>query len=134
MSNQKNFYVRLPEGPAIRVTRQRGQLIVCATGCCCGRVENGFSPVPTDLYHQEWERRKLRNKVHLSQGGCLGPCELGNVVTLIFDRRITGFHSINDSDLIFTIFDHLEALLASDDASTVKLPPELQERTYDYFL
>ncbi len=29
----------------------RGQLFVCATGCCCGRTDDGFAAVPTELYH-----------------------------------------------------------------------------------
>ena len=35
--------------------------------------------MPGELYHDEWERRKLRNTVHLTLGGCLGPCPLSNV-------------------------------------------------------
>ena len=30
-----------------------------AVGCCCGITERGYAPVPTDLYHNEWERRRL---------------------------------------------------------------------------
>ena len=64
------------------------------TACCCGRVQDGYAPVPRDLYHAEWERRGLRNRVHLTIGGCLGPCALANVVMLLFDGRQAWFHSI----------------------------------------
>ena len=74
-----------PDGRLVNVARPRGQLFVCATGCCCGRTEDGFAPVPSQLYHEEWERRRLRNVVHLTSGGCLGPCALANVVLLLFD-------------------------------------------------
>jgi histidinol-phosphate/aromatic aminotransferase/cobyric acid decarboxylase-like protein len=33
-----------PDGRFINVPRHRGQFFVCATGCCCGRVERGFAP------------------------------------------------------------------------------------------
>ncbi len=51
--------------------------------------------MPGELYHNEWERRKLRNTVHLTQGGCLGPCPLSNVVLVLFDGRAIWFHSFN---------------------------------------
>src|SRR5262245_1601659 len=80
---RRNLVVR-PDGRVIDVARPRGQLFVCATGCCCGRTTEGFPAVPTELYHNEWERRQLRNIVHLTIGGCLGPCALANVVLLLF--------------------------------------------------
>ena len=76
-----------------------GQLFVCATGCCCGRTEDGFAPVPAETFHREWERRRLRNVVHLTIGGCLGPCALANVALLLFDGQAQWFHSIDSEAL-----------------------------------
>ena len=126
--------VRRIDGQMVNVFKLRGQLFVCSTGCCCGHVERGFAPVLADIYHDEWERRKLRNKVHLSQSGCVGPCELANVVTLIFDRHIYNFHSINTADHIRVIFDYLEAMLAIEDSSLVPIPPQLHHHTFNYFM
>ncbi|HMN30575.1 MAG TPA: hypothetical protein PKE45_20660, partial [Caldilineaceae bacterium] len=112
---QRNMVQRL-DGRLVNAGRFRGMLFVCATGCCCGLTERGFAPVPRDLYHNEWERRKLRNKVHLNQGGCLGPCVLANVVTLIFDGKPYWFHSVNDPAIILAIYDHIDALLADANA------------------
>ncbi|MFN3331792.1 MAG: cobaltochelatase subunit CobN, partial [Caldilinea sp.] len=75
----------------------------------------------TDFYHTEWERRKLRNKVHLSQGGCLGPCVLANVALLLMDGRPYWFHSINDAAVVRAMYDFIELLL--DDANA--LPPAI---------
>lgn len=91
------------DGRAINVRLRPGQLFICSTGCCCGRTEDGHAPVDTDLYHQEWERRRLRNRVHLTQGGCLGPCTLENVVLLLFAGREVWFHSVNDDRLVLAI-------------------------------
>jgi len=93
------------------VARFRGQLFVCATGCCCGRTGDGFAAVPTDLYHNEWERRRLRNVVHLTIGGCLGPCALANVALLLFDGRAQWFHSIDSAALVRALYDHIDAML-----------------------
>jgi nitrile hydratase accessory protein len=115
---RRNLVVR-PDGRLVNVARPRGQLFVCASGCCCGRVEDGFAPVPTELFHREWERRRLRNVVHLTIGGCLGPCALANVVLLLFDGQAQWFHSMNRERLIFALYDHLDSMLAADGV----LPP-----------
>jgi cobaltochelatase CobN len=113
MPRRRNLVVRA-DGRLVNVARSRGQLFVCATGCCCGRTDDGFAPVPTDLYHDEWERRRLRNIVHLTVGGCLGPCALANVVLLLFDGQALWFHSINSPELVLALYDHIERMLLSD--------------------
>src|SRR4029434_4063042 len=86
---------------------------VGATRCVCGRTDDGFAAVPTDLYHGECARRRLRNVVHLTIGGCLGPCALANVVLLLFDGQAQWFHSMNRERLIFALYDHLDSMLAA---------------------
>ena len=110
---RRNLVVRA-DGHLVNVARPRGQLFVCATGCCCGRTEDGFAAVPTQLYHEEWERRRFRNVVHLTIGGCLGPCALANVVLLLFDGQALWFHSINTPDLVLALYDHADAMLEAD--------------------
>jgi nitrile hydratase accessory protein len=119
---RRNLVVR-PDGRLVNVARPRGQLFVCASGCCCGRTEDGFAPVPADTFHREWERRRLRNFVHLTIGGCLGPCALANVVLLLFDGQAQWFHSINSETLALAIYDHLERMLAA--GACLAPPPAL---------
>ena len=59
---RRNLVVRA-DGRLVNVARPRGQIFVCATGCCCGRTVDGYAAVPTDLYHNEWERRRLRAEI-----------------------------------------------------------------------
>jgi nitrile hydratase accessory protein len=106
--------VQRADGRPVNVARFRGQLFVCASGCCCGRTEDGFAPVPTELYHREWERRRLRNVVHLTIGGCLGPCALANVVLLLFDGQAQWFQSVNSEALVLALYDHVERMLEAD--------------------
>ncbi len=115
---QRNIVTRT-DGMRVNVARFRGQLFVCATGCCCGRVQDGFFPVPEDLYHNEWERRRLRNVVHLTTVACLGPCALANVALLIFDGEMLWFHSIDRDELVLSIYDYIEQMLEAD----AYLPP-----------
>ena len=79
--------------------------------------------MPQELYHTEWERRRLRNRVHLTIGGCLGPCALANVAMLLVGGRTLWFHSINDPSLVLNLYDYAERLLDSD--GYVPPPPRL---------
>lgn len=58
-----------------------GHLTVCQ-GCCCGNTENGRPPVPVEWLKKEWRARGLLKRVQLSISGCLGPCDVPNVVTI----------------------------------------------------
>lgn len=117
----KREKARRSDGKMIQVVAKRGQLFVCALGCCCGHTEDGFAPVPSELYHAEWERRKLRNTVHLTLTACLGQCALANVVLLILDGQTTWFHSIESEAQVLALYDYLEAMLAARSL----LPPPL---------
>jgi nitrile hydratase accessory protein len=116
---RRNIVVRR-DGRRVNVARFRGQLFVCATGCCCGRTEDGFAAVPIETFHREWERRRLRNVIHLTIGGCLGPCALANVALVLFDGQAQWFHSIDSDALALALYDHVEAML---EASRCLPPP-----------
>jgi cobaltochelatase CobN len=103
--------VERPDGGRIHVARMQGQLFVCADGCCCGRVQDGYAPVPRELYHAEWEQRGLRGRVHLTIGGCLGPCALANVVMLLFKGRQAWFHSMSADGQVVALYDWIEDLV-----------------------
>src|SRR5688500_6041633 len=118
-ARRRNLVIR-SDGRLVNVARPRGHLFVCASGCSCGRTEDGFAPVPVELFHDEWERRRLRNVVHLTIGGCLGPCALANVVLLLFDGQAQWFHSVNANELVLVLYDHVERMLAAGD---VLAPP-----------
>ena len=125
----RNLVLRA-DGKAINVFRRPGQLFVCARGCCCGLTDRGHDPVPEELYHSEWERRRLRNTVHLTIGGCLGPCALANVVMLVFAGRRAGSipsratHSARDLRLS-------RAMVAA--GTYLPPPPALQPTAFSVF-
>lgn len=107
-----------------RIVQLHGNLFVCSKAhgnCCCGWTEKGRAPVNTALYGDEWERRKIRNKLHLSFTGCLGPCAVGNNVLLQLFGQSIWFKDLNGDHYIPMIFDYIEAML---DAGQVLPPPE----------
>jgi nitrile hydratase accessory protein len=128
MYERRRNIVTRRDGRRVNVARFRGQLFVCATGCCCGRTEDGFAAVPAETFHREWERRRLRNVVHLTIGGCLGPCALANVVLLLFDGQAQWFHGIDTDALAVALYDHVEAMLDADNC----LPPPAALAPYHF--
>jgi hypothetical protein len=58
-----------------------GQIAMCR-GCCCGNVERGKPDVPVDWLKAKWKDRGLRTHIQLTFSGCLGPCDVSNVVTV----------------------------------------------------
>jgi nitrile hydratase accessory protein len=129
-SDARNIVWRA-DGEPINVFRRPGQLFVCATGCCCGHVERGHDPVDQELYHREWAKRRIRHKVHLSMGGCLGPCALSNVALLLYEGHQIWFHSIATEEQVVAIFDYMEAMVKAD--SFLPIPVELTNIVFDVF-
>src|SRR5581483_760577 len=131
MAKRQRTRVLRIDGRPINVVKRRGHLMVCAKGCCCGRTERGFAAVPVDLYKQEYKKRKIRNRVHLSMNGCLGPCQLANVVLLFFDGRPVWFQSINTAAQVVALFDYIDRMLAAD--AYLPPPPELAEYVFTFY-
>jgi cobaltochelatase CobN len=119
------------DGRTLNIVQHRAHLSYCFTGCCCGRTDRGYSAVPVDVYKDEWTRRKIRNAVHLTKGGCLGPCVLANVASLVFDGRAVWFHSMNSAWQVRQIFDYIDSMLAAD--RFLKPPAELSEYVFNYY-
>jgi cobaltochelatase CobN len=128
---KRNPVIR-PDGKLIQIVGHHGHLFVCGQGCCCGNTERGFAPVDTERYHNEWERRKLRNKVHLTHTACLGPCSLANVALLIFHGHTLWFHSLNTSALIGEVYDYIEDMVQA--GCFLEPPSSLADYVFDGFL
>jgi cobaltochelatase CobN len=131
MSEMFRSRVVRADGRAINVIQRRAHLSYCVTGCCCGKTERGYAAVPVETFKDEWLRRKLRNVVHLTKAGCLGPCALANVASLVFDGRSVWFHSVNTPWHVKLIFDYIETMLAAD--RFVAPPSELSEYVFNFY-
>ena len=55
----------------------------------------------------------MRNMVHLTKAGCLGPCTLANVASLVVDGRAVWFHSVNSAWQVRLIYDYIESMLVA---------------------
>jgi cobaltochelatase CobN len=87
-------------------------------------VDRGKPAVPVDWLKAQWKQHKLLKSVQLTISGCLGPCDIANVVSIV-----TPWHTIWLGNL--TDQAHYEVLfhwvLACTDAQIVlPLPMELR--------
>jgi YHS domain-containing protein len=122
-------------GQDFRIVQLQGNLFVCTRqngNCCCGWDEKGRLPFdPGALWGQEWERRKIRTRLHLTFTGCLGPCAVGNNALLQILGRSIWLKDLNDPALIPAVFDYAQAML---DAGHVLPPPEpLKDHVYERY-
>jgi cobaltochelatase CobN len=130
MTSHRQRVIRA-DGRTLNIVQHRAHLSYCFTGCCCGRTDRGYAAVPVDVYKEEWTRRKIRNAVHLTKGGCLGPCVLANVASLVFDGKSVWFHSVNSAWQVRQIFDYIDSMLQAD--RFLKPPAELSEYIFNYY-
>jgi hypothetical protein len=64
-----------------------GQILVCASGCCCGRTDKGLPAIPLDWLKKSWKEAGLLRSIQLTITGCLGPCELTNVISILTPQK-----------------------------------------------
>lgn len=122
-------------GDEFKILQMAGNLFVCSRAngnCCCGWAEKGRMPFDNSLWSDEWERRKIRDRVHLTFSGCLGPCAVGNNALLQIHGRSIWFKDLNDRALAPRVFDYIEAMLAA--GRVLPVPSQLGGHVYERYL
>jgi hypothetical protein len=107
-----------------------GHLTVCQ-GCCCGNTENGRPPVPVEWLKKEWRARGLLKRVQLSISGCLGPCDVPNVVTISNEAGTLWLGQISEFHQYQALVDW--ASRSKDAGELVPLPKEFRRHTLHPF-
>ena len=103
-----------------------GHVTVCQ-GCCCGNIANGRPPVPVDWLKKEWRARGLLKRVQLTISGCLGPCDLPNVVTISDESGTQWLGGITEFDQYLAIVDWVSR--SRDAGELLPLPKEFRQHT-----
>ena len=122
-------------GEEFKIVQLVGNLFVCSRAngnCCCGWVEKGRMPFDNKLWSDEWERRKIRSRVHLTFSGCLGPCAVGNNALLQIWGRSIWLKDLNSPELAPAVFDYIEAMVAA--GAVLPVPGALAGHVYERFL
>jgi hypothetical protein len=77
--------------------RSLAQMAICE-GCCCGQTAKGHPPIPRQILKEAWKREQLNRTVQLTITGCLGPCDLANVVLLMTNDETVWLGDLETSD------------------------------------
>jgi cobaltochelatase CobN len=101
-----------------------GQLIVCQ-GCCCGATQKDRPPVPVEWLKAEWRKRGLLKRVQLSVSGCVGPCDLPNVVVVSSQSGSQWLGNITEFDQYRSLVDW--AARSMEAGQLLDLPREFNE-------
>lgn len=128
--------VRVPaRGTDFRVVQVTGNLFVCSKengSCCCGWAEKERMPFDNALWSDEWERRGIRSRLHLTFSGCLGPCIAGNNAMLQVLGRSIWFNDLNDVALVPAVFDYAQSMI--DSGRVLPPPVALEGHVYERYL
>lgn len=107
-----------------------GQLTVCR-GCCCGNTERGLPEVPVAWLKSEWRERGLLKRVQLTISGCVGPCDVPNVVVV---TSAAGTEWLGHVDRLEQYRSLVEwAVRCRDAGEMLELPLEFQRCKIDPF-
>jgi cobaltochelatase CobN len=109
---------------AVLTTKRKviAQVFVCQ-GCCCGQVERGRPEVPAEWLKEEWRRRGLLKRIQLTISGCLGPCDVPNVVAIVAQRKTVWLGNISRRDQYQSLLDW--ASRSKELGRSAELPTEL---------
>jgi cobaltochelatase CobN len=115
--------------PAVPVTKRTAiAQVACCVGCCCGRTDRGFPPVPVERLKAVWKEEKLNRTVQLTISGCLGPCDMANVILVMTAAGTEWFGGIDDE----AIFDAVIAWARACQAKEALLPLPAVLDTYRF--
>lgn len=106
-----------------------GQMAICE-GCCCGRTDKGHPAIPRDELKAAWKKEQLNRTVQLTISGCLGPCDLANVVMLLSPTETIWLGDLETSDYA-TLLDWVRACKLTE--QILPLPESLELHRFDRF-
>ncbi|UOF89816.1 (2Fe-2S) ferredoxin domain-containing protein [Fodinisporobacter ferrooxydans] len=107
-----------------------GQILVCS-GCCCGRTDKGKPSIPVEWLKKSWKEAGLKKSIQLTISGCLGPCDLANVVCILTATEQIWLGGLTEHD-------QYEALLewgksSAEAGSLLELPARFQDHILQRF-
>ena len=88
--------------------------VACCVGCCCGRTDRGFPPVPVERLKEVWKQEKLNRTVQLTISGCLGPCDMANVILVMTAAGTEWFGGIDDEAVFEAVIAWARACQAAE--------------------
>jgi len=81
-----------------------GQILVCS-GCCCGQTDKGAPAIPLEWLKKSWKEARLLRSIQLTITGCLGPCELTNVISILTPQKQIWLGKITEHSQYEALFE-----------------------------
>jgi len=106
------------------------QILVC-NGCCCGREDKRKPSIPVDALKRAFKERKLLKTVQLTISGCLGPCDVLNVFTILTEDGQQWFGGIRTHEPFLALIDWAEECRKL--GAVAPLPDILKPYRFDRF-
>lgn len=107
-----------------------GHVVMCR-GCCCGDVNKGKPELPVDWLKAEWRRRGLLKNIQLTISGCLGPCDLSNVISISDSQSCVWLGNVHHSAQYDALLDW--ATRSKDAGKLLPLPQEFDQLHFHPF-
>ena len=104
-------------------------IVVVCKGCCCGNVDRGHDEVPVELLEKAWAERNLEREIQLTISGCLGTCEMRNVVLLRTEGDRIWLGGLSEKEQYEAIIDWASS--GSDTEGTPNLPAVLEKLAFE---
>jgi predicted metal-binding protein len=108
-----------------------GQVFICASGCCCGRVDKGAAPIPLEWLQKSWKEFSLHKSLQLSTTGCMGPCDKKNVIGIITKEEQLWLGSITENDHYAALLEWFKASAAA--GHLLELPSLFNDHSFERF-
>jgi hypothetical protein len=117
--------------PTLQTSRIRVAYVSLCRGCCCGAVQKGHPDVPVDWMKEQWRLHGIKKSIQLTISGCLGPCDVSNVVSITSGDQTVFLGRLREFADYAALFQW--ALASAEAARPLPLPAELNERRFDPF-
>jgi predicted metal-binding protein len=108
-----------------------GQVFLCASGCCCGRVDKGAPEIPLEWIKQSWKQFSLQKSLQLTTTGCLGPCNRKNVVGIITKSQQLWLGGLTNNEQYVALFEWFKA--SAEAGKLLTLPDLLEAHRFEHF-
>ena len=123
---------RIESSPKLASKRRVLMHILVCNGCCCGVTEKRKPPVPAGWLIQEWRNRRLSSSITLTiSEGCLGPCDLANVICITSPDGVVWLGQIELHLHYERLVDWAEAVARTD--TLLPLPSAFDSHRFDRF-
>lgn len=106
------------------------QIVICK-GCCCGQTDKGRPRLPEHHLKSVWKKEKLLKTIQLTISGCLGPCDVANVVQIVTPDGIEWYGSLTKDSQYEALIDWARACTSA--GALQPRPAILQRHRFDGF-